>query len=77
MTDLPDLEALWEGLLGRDPAVVRATYGTLQPDEQQAVFAHLQQMATEPDWHPAQRESAQIALDALADDTTSSAPPTD
>ena len=65
---LPDpLEILWDSLLSRQPAQIRAAYASLTGAEQQAVLNHLRRMAQEPGWNPEQRKSAQAALDALAD----------
>jgi hypothetical protein len=62
---MDELEILWGGLLSRDPAKVRATWGTLSAEEQEAVRAHLVRMATEEGWTRPQRVSAQAALNAL------------
>lgn len=60
-----DLEELWERLLSREAGQVRAAFAALPPEDQKTVRAHLQRMASEPDWHPEQRLSAQAALQAL------------
>lgn len=60
-----DLEILWEGLLSRRPEEIWAAFNRLTRQEQAAVRAHLQRMATETGWHPEQRRSAQAALAAL------------
>lgn len=62
-----EVERLWAGLLSRDADQVRATWDTLNTEEQQAVHAHLIRMATEAGWTEPQRISAQAALDALSD----------
>lgn len=59
------LEILWDALLSRDPEQVRKAFDCLSPRIQRDILAHLHRMATEPDWHPEQRISAQAALDAL------------
>lgn len=56
------LETLWEHLLSREPELIKSAYLLLTPEEQQAVIAHLTRMASEPDWHPEQQRSAQVAL---------------
>ena len=58
-------EVLWEQILSRQPDRVRAAFQTLTQDEQRAVLSHLQRMSNEPGWHPEQRASAQVALQAL------------
>ena len=63
------LEILWDGLLSREPERIRAAYNGLSQAEQGVVLAHLRRMASEPDWQPEQRLSAQAALDCLVNDT--------
>lgn len=60
-----DLETLWDGLLSRQPERIRDVYQGLTREEQLAVYAHLQRMATEAGWHPEQVISARKALEAL------------
>jgi hypothetical protein len=67
---LKKLETIWEDLLSRQPEKIRAAYEGLEPDEQQAIFVHLQRMASEADWQPEQRNSAQAALLALRKQTS-------
>jgi hypothetical protein len=59
------LEKLWDGLLSRQPELVRRTFEQLGAGEQQLVLAHLRRMATESGWHPVQKTSAEAALQAL------------
>ena len=59
------LEILWDNLLSREPEKVLAAFAGLTLDEQQHVRRHLERMASEPGWHPAQRASALAALAAL------------
>jgi hypothetical protein len=67
MTDLTDpLEEIWDGLLSRQPERIRTAFARLTEAEQSAALAHLRRMASEPDWQPEQRQSAQVALDCLA-----------
>lgn len=61
------LERLWEQLLSKEPEQIRAAFRILDPASQRAVLAHLRRMAAEEGWQPAQRLSAQAALDALKD----------
>ena len=62
------LEKIWDGLLSRDPARIRAVFVSLSPSDQSNIFAHLQRMATEDGWLMEQRKSAQFALETLKDD---------
>jgi len=63
--NLNSLENLWDGLLSRQPELVRATFSTLDTEARAAVLAHLQRMVSEAGWHPEQCLSAQAALHAL------------
>lgn len=66
MTDLRDpLEIIWESLLSREPGQVREMFSSLDQASRQVVLDHLRRMASEEDWHPEQRLSAQCALAAL------------
>jgi hypothetical protein len=62
---LDPLEALWDRLLSGEPELVRQAFVGLDPDERQAVLAHLERMAGEPGWQPEQRASARAALAVL------------
>lgn len=59
------LEALWNDLLSRQPALVRTAFDTLDPNSQKTVLAHLRRMVAEEGWQPEQRTSAKAALRAL------------
>lgn len=59
------LEQFWDNILSEDPEKIRAAYATIDQQTKAAVLAHLQRMASEPDWHPAQRASALAALKTL------------
>jgi len=61
------LELLWDQLLSRQPELVRKAYSELALPEQQAVRQHLERMLNEPGWHPEQRLSARVAIQALSD----------
>ena len=61
-----DPEAFWEALLSSDPARIASVWRALSAAEAQAVQAHLTKMATEPDWHPSQRQAAADALRVIA-----------
>ena len=61
-----DPETLWDHLLSRQTKRIQSAFERLSTREQDAVITHLQRMATEPDWHPEQRISAQAALQALS-----------
>ena len=60
-----DLQSLWDGLLSRREARVRAVFAALSTKEQAAVITHLERMVKEPDWHIEQRKSAEAALEIL------------
>lgn len=62
------LEHLWDRLLSRQPEQVREAFSELSAPDQQTVLTHLQRMAGEPGWHPEQRASALVALNALSAD---------
>lgn len=59
------LEQIWDELLSRQAARIRATFAGLDEDSRREVLAHLQRMATEEGWHPEQVKSARAALRAL------------
>jgi len=59
------LETVWDGLLSRLPEQVQASYASLDEMEKKAVLDHLERMVSEVGWHPEQRLSAQVALEAL------------
>jgi hypothetical protein len=56
---------IWTEILSRQPERILAAYQQLIREEQDYALAHLARMTTEPDWHPEQVRSAQMALDAL------------
>jgi hypothetical protein len=62
------IEDLWDALLSRQRDQVKLAFNSLDEGRKEAVFAHLQRMASEPDWHLEQRLSAQAALNALKDE---------
>ena len=62
------IEDLWDALLSRQRELVRVAFSSLDEERKAAVITHLQRMASEPDWHPEQRLSAQAALNALKDE---------
>ena len=59
------LEDLWDKILSRQHEQIRKAFMSLRSDEQQSVLTHIKHMATDPDWHPEQRLSAQVAIEAL------------
>ncbi len=59
------LERIWDGLLSRQAARIRATYAELDDASRREVLNHLQRMVTEEGWHPQQVKSARAALRAL------------
>jgi hypothetical protein len=60
-----DLEKLWNDLLSRETKKVKMAFARLDKENQQAILQHLTRMSTEPGWHPEQRASAEVALQAL------------
>jgi hypothetical protein len=64
-------ENIWELLLSREPALIMAAYGSLTAEEKKSVLEHLHRMVTESGWQPAQRLSAQAALEAIPRDLDS------
>ncbi len=74
---MTDPETIWVGILSRRPDTTRETWHTLNAEEQAAVHAHLQRMATEEGWTEPQRISARAALEALADLVDDAPPPTE
>jgi hypothetical protein len=61
-----DLETFWSNMLSGDPELIRAAWQALDNEEQAAVYAHLERMATEKEeWSEPQRLSAQAALDTI------------
>jgi hypothetical protein len=61
----PELDALWGGLLSRDPARILRALDGLTEAERAGVVSHLRRMATEEGWSEGQRESSQAALAAI------------
>lgn len=67
MTEANDwLEQFWNDILSRDRDMIRSAYRSVSKAEQRDCLAHLRAMVSDPEYHPAQRESAQAALDVLA-----------
>ncbi len=62
-----ELESFWDNLLSGEKERVLAAFRSLDEGSQQETLRHLQRMVTEEGWHPLQRQSAQAALDILAD----------
>ena len=58
-------ESIWDDLLSRQPARILSKFAQLSKEEQTEVSLHLRRMATEPDWHPEQRLSAQVAIGVI------------
>ena len=59
---MSNLDDLWDDILSSDPARIRRAWENLTDEESLAVLEHLRRMKDEPDWQPAQRESAEVAL---------------
>jgi len=65
MNSLSNLESLWEDLLSRQSERVLLAFCSLATEEQSAIVAHLQRMASETGWHSEQQRSASAALTIL------------
>ena len=65
MSDIINLERIWDHLLSRDPQSIRKTFAGLDKDSRETVIAHLKEMAAGEGWHPGQVKSATIALEAI------------
>jgi hypothetical protein len=59
------LEKIWDGLLSQDPHQIQSIFTSLDTQSQRSVLHHLQRMLDEKGWFPVQKQSAQIALNAL------------
>ena len=57
-----NLDKLWGDLFSGDAARVRKLWTTFTDEECGIVLQHLQRMIDEPDYQPAQKESATVAL---------------
>jgi hypothetical protein len=66
---MDSIENLWKALLSRDPKRILKTYKNLSNEDRKAVIDHLVLMASEDGWHPAQKHSAQIALESIKSKT--------
>ncbi len=67
MTEANDwLEQFWNDILSRDQDKICSSYRSVSEAEQRDCLAHLRVMVIDPEYHEAQRESAQAALDILA-----------
>lgn len=60
------LEQFWNDILSRDQDKIRSAYRSVSEAERRDCLAHLRVMVIDPEYHEAQRESAQAALDVLA-----------
>jgi hypothetical protein len=65
MDEARNPEILWGRLLSGEPALIRAAWKTLNAAEQKGILRHLQAMAAEEGWQPAQRRAARSALRCL------------
>ena len=67
MSDQRDpLEDFWDNLLSQDQLRIMAAWESLDPQSQEALLVHLQNMARGDGWLDIQRFSAQAALDVIA-----------
>ena len=60
-----DPERFWAEILSADSERIHRVFDRLSADDAPSVIAHLEHMATEDGWQPAQRERARAALSAL------------
>ena len=70
-----DPERFWAEILSADSERIHRVFDRLSADDAPSVIAHLERMATENGWQPAQRERARAALRAL--EPPPSTPPED
>jgi len=61
------LDQLWDNLLSRQPDLIRAAFASLDISSQKAVLTHLHRMVSDSGWQPEQKNSAEAAIHALAD----------
>jgi hypothetical protein len=59
------IEEFWNDILSRNAERTLKAFSTLNVNEQQSIYIHLQRMASEPGWHIEQVLSAQAALRVL------------
>jgi hypothetical protein len=67
MADDNSLEALWDGLLSKEPEKVKSIYQNLGIKDREYAISHLKRMANEDGWHPLQKSAAQVALRLIRD----------
>ena len=60
-----DLAEFWAEALSEDEAQVRQAWAELNTDEAAAVHAHLERMAADMEYAPAQRQAARYALNVV------------
>jgi hypothetical protein len=63
------VEQLWDNLLSREIEKIKSSFQHLNQSDRIAVIEHLNRMTTEDGWHPEQKNSAQIALQAIEEIT--------
>jgi hypothetical protein len=59
------IEEFWNDILSRNAERTLKAFSTLNVNEQQSIYIHLQRMASEPGWNIEQVLSAQAALRVL------------
>jgi hypothetical protein len=59
------VEQLWDNLLSREIETIKSSFQHLNQSNRIAVIEHLNRMTTEDSWHPEQKKSAQITLQAI------------
>jgi len=62
---MDNLQKLWAGLLSRDSAAIRRTWGDVADDEADAIADHLKHMLNDDTYSAEQKEAARIALEAI------------
>ena len=60
-------EWIWDGILSRNPKLITKTWMQLSEEEQKTVLDHLIDMANKPGWMNAQKASATVAVNVIAE----------
>ncbi len=63
------VEQLWDNLLSREIEQIKTSFQHLNQSDRISVIEHLNRMTSEDGWHPEQKKSAQIALQAIEEIT--------
>lgn len=62
-----DPESIWDGILSRNPTLIKKTWLRLSQEEQRTILDHLIDMANKTGWMNQQTASAKIAIDVIAE----------